>query len=91
MEKSDSNKKALSGESSMKTFRCFFKQHSICSSISVPIRIAPAWGRMLRFGNTTKFKTDEFLQVNCVLLMLFYCLFHAKNFFIRNIENVLNI
>lgn len=44
-------------------FRCIFKQPSI-STLSVPIRIAPAWSRMLRFGHTTKFKPDEFLQVN---------------------------
>lgn len=44
--------------------RCFLKQPSISSTLSVPIRIAPAWSRMLRFGNTTKFKTDEFFQVN---------------------------
>lgn len=47
--------------------RNFFKQQSISSSLSVPIRIAPAWGRMLRFGNTAKFKIDEFLQVPIVL------------------------
>lgn len=44
-------------------FRCFMKQHTISSTLSVPIRIAPAWGRMLRFGNNTKFKSDDFYQV----------------------------
>lgn len=50
--------------------RCFFKQQGISTSLSVPIRIAPAWGRMLRFGNTAKFKIDEFLQV---FIDLFIC------------------
>lgn len=50
--------------------RCFFKQQSISSSLSVPIRIAPVWGRMLRFGNTAKFKIEELFQVFIVLLFV---------------------
>lgn len=49
--------------------RSFFKQQGITTTLSVPIRIAPAWGRMLRFGNTAKFKVDEFLQVLIVLFI----------------------
>lgn len=52
-------------------FRCFFKQQGFSSSLSVPIRIAPAWGRMLRFGNTAKFKVDEFFQVSIFVLFSF--------------------
>lgn len=91
MERSDSNKKTSSSQNGLNTFRCFFKQHSISSTISIPIRIAPAWGRMLRFGNTTKFKTDEYLQVNSIL---FYCFFHCLIVYIRIIQknmNMLNI
>lgn len=44
--------------------RCIFKQRSISSTLSLPVRIAPAWSRMLRFGNTTKFKIDDFFEVN---------------------------
>ncbi|XP_055299666.1 transient receptor potential cation channel subfamily A member 1 isoform X2 [Sitodiplosis mosellana] len=44
------------------TFRCFLKQQSITSTLSIPIRMAPAFSRMLGFGNTTKFKTEELLQ-----------------------------
>lgn len=61
--------------SRVSAIRCFFKQRSISSSISVPIRIAPAWGRMLRFGNTSKIKIDELFQVfndiNCFGLNCF--------------------
>lgn len=53
---------------SASAFRCFFKQQSISSTLSLPIRIAPAWSRMLRFGNTTKFKTDEFFEVHLFLI-----------------------
>lgn len=53
-------------------FRCFFKQQSISSTLSLPIRIAPAWSRMLRFGNTTKFKIEELFQVNQSFLMQFF-------------------
>ncbi|XP_031632673.1 transient receptor potential cation channel subfamily A member 1 isoform X3 [Contarinia nasturtii] len=63
MEKSVNNLKARKEITKRpSTFRCIFKQPSISSSLTLPIRIAPAWGRMLRFGQTTKFKTDEFFQ-----------------------------
>lgn len=52
-------------------FGCFFKQQSISSTLSLPIRIAP-WSRMLRFGNTTKFKIEELFQVNQSFLMQFF-------------------
>lgn len=42
--------------------RCFFKHQKITASLSVPI--PPSWGRMLRFGNTAKFKIDELFQVD---------------------------
>lgn len=65
METGLNNKSKSNGVSSRASaLRCFFKQRSISSTLSLPVRIAPAWSRMLRFGNTTKFKVDEFFEVN---------------------------
>lgn len=46
------------------SLRYLFKQNSLTTSFKTPIRLAPHWNRVLRFGNTTKFKTDDFFQVN---------------------------
>lgn len=62
MEKGLSNTKTPNGTA--QAFRGFFKQRSISSTLSMPIRIVPAWSRMLRFGNTAKFRTDEYFEVN---------------------------
>lgn len=43
--------------------RHLFKQNSLSLSFAAPIRLAPNWNRVLRFGNTSKFKLDEFFQV----------------------------
>lgn len=62
MDTTPSNSKSTSSTRAS-TFRCFIKQHSIASTLSLPVRIAPAWSRMLRFGNATKFKVHELFEV----------------------------
>lgn len=89
MEKCVNNSKAHDNIKKRATnFRCIFKQPSISSSLTLPIRIAPAWGRVLRFGQTTKFKTDEFFQVKftfCdrLLIVFLFDLFRAILCFTR--------
>lgn len=80
MDKPLSEPKPLNGiKSRASTFRCFFKQQSISSTLSIGHRIAPAWSRMLRFGNTTKFKTDELFQVNYMVSHFFSVLLSPPN------------
>lgn len=53
-----------SNQSKPTSLRHLFKQNSLSTSFTAPIRLAPHWNRVLRFGNTTKFKSDEFFKVN---------------------------
>lgn len=55
--------KTYEDQSKPKPLRCLFKQHSIASTLSVPLRLPPAWGRVLRFKINTKFKSGDFFQV----------------------------
>lgn len=90
MEKCENNKdkdRSTGLASRAAAVRCFFKQQSISSTLSVPIRIAPAWGRMLRFGNTAKFKIDDFLQV--FIVIFFVCTMFEKK--IDDRKNELNV